>query len=216
MYIYPTVDHSVKSAFKMYPEVDHKVKSDYAMYPEVDDTVKPYSKRGVGHPTKYQEDLTIAQTFDYLDECKDKFVEVEVLTESGEIARRKLYKYEKEEGMQDDEAEAKTRTINRFEIPSVAGLAKYLGVSRETVYAWEKEHDEYSDTLRVLRAEQEIALINGGVSGQYNSNIVTLIMKKEHGYTDKIDLTTQGESIVYDDKRINDIIKARQERTDRE
>lgn len=211
-----TLTKAAENINKVIDSIPKKQKSDtlyLPIYPSVNAEVKPYAKRGRGHPTKYQKELTIAQTFEYLDECKDKYVEVNVLTEAGEIARRRLYKYEIEEGMKEEDAEPKTRTINRFQIPSIAGLAKFLGVSRETIYNWEKENTEYFDTLSILRVEQETALITGGVSGQYNPNIVTLIMKKEHGYTEKIDLTTQGESINYNNDKTNEIIAARQRRT---
>ncbi len=75
-------------------------------------------------------------------------------------------------------------------IPTIEGLAVHLGISRETVYAWEKETDkkEFSDILAILRAKQAERLINNGLSGDYNSTIAKVLLTK-HGYRDSQELS---------------------------
>lgn len=69
-------------------------------------------------------------------------------------------------------------------VPSVAGLACYLGVSRKTVYEWVKESTELSDTLEGILAMQENKLINKGLNGDFNPTI-TKLMLANHGYSEK-------------------------------
>ena len=75
-------------------------------------------------------------------------------------------------------------------VPSVAGLADRLEVCRETLYEWGRHENksEFSDILGRLSTRQEKVLFNGGLSGEFNSNIVKLGLAK-HGYSDKQEIT---------------------------
>lgn len=90
-------------------------------------------------------------------------------------------------------------------IPTRGGLARYLDVSRDTLYEWAKVHKEFSYIMETLGAEQEDRLINQGLSGRYNSTISKVLLTK-HGYADKLetDITTQGEKLSTDTV-INDL-----------
>lgn len=83
-------------------------------------------------------------------------------------------------------------------LPSVAGLAIYLGVARSRVYVWaELETElgkEFKDILEDILAEQENRLINGGLSGRYSPVLSKLALGK-HGYTDKADITSGDKPI---------------------
>lgn len=69
-------------------------------------------------------------------------------------------------------------------VPSIAGLACYLGVTRETIYNYQKENTEFFDIVSGILAVQERQLVNGGLSGGYNANITKLLLSK-HGYSEK-------------------------------
>lgn len=72
-------------------------------------------------------------------------------------------------------------------IPSVAGLACEIGISRETCYAWAKDETKvFSDILNVIAKGQERQLLRGGLSGGFNSSITKMILTK-HGYSDRIE-----------------------------
>lgn len=73
-------------------------------------------------------------------------------------------------------------------IPSIAGLALYLGVSRSTVNLWATQPDKkkFSDTLERIKARQEVLLLSGGLGGTMNSTITKLALAN-HGYSDKVD-----------------------------
>jgi len=82
------------------------------------------------------------------------------------------------------------KTEHKHSIPSVVGLAKILRINRDTLYEWAKDEkkEEFSDILRQIVSDQEFELLNGGLSGDLNSNIVKLVLGK-HGYSDKQEMT---------------------------
>lgn len=69
-------------------------------------------------------------------------------------------------------------------IPSAPRLSRKLGVTKSTLYEWASKHPEFSDLLDDMNAEQESTLLEQGLLGEYNSNIVKLVLGK-HGYSDK-------------------------------
>lgn len=97
------------------------------------------------------------------------------------------------------------------ELPTVVGLALYLGINKDTVTEWcklgeTKTEDvaeatiqlaqEFSVLVREIIQEQEKRLINRGLGGLYNPKIVGLVAAK-HGYAEKTetDLTSKGEKL---------------------
>jgi len=70
-------------------------------------------------------------------------------------------------------------------IPSIAGLAVSLGISRETVHAWVRDGDkpQFSDIIENLLTHQEDVLLSNGLDGTYNPTITKLILGK-HNYHD--------------------------------
>ena len=88
-------------------------------------------------------------------------------------------------------------------IPSNAGLSVVLGVHRGTIQAWANDSDkvEFSDMLVRLQSEQEQILLSKGLTGEYNSNIVKLVLAK-HNYADKSDI---NQNITIHEKTIDDL-----------
>lgn len=70
-------------------------------------------------------------------------------------------------------------------IPSVAGLAHFLGVSRECLYEWARQYPRFSDTLRLLQAAQERETLNRGLVGDFNATLCKLILAN-HGYGERV------------------------------
>ena len=148
----------------------------------------------------------------YLDTCQDSYrrfeevAEDEAGTEICEDPSCDRELCEKEHDDVDGETkQRRRRSLYRYsphyrrqvELPSIAGLAVYLGVSRTCIYEWRDAegeartdlHDEFSYILDAILAEQEKRLINNGLSGTYNANIAKLALGK-HGYSDKTDITS--------------------------
>lgn len=71
-------------------------------------------------------------------------------------------------------------------VPSVAGLAMHIGVSKQSLYTWSKieGNEEFLDAFSCVRIAQEKQLINGGLGGEFNPAIAKMMMAG-HGYSDK-------------------------------
>ena len=83
-------------------------------------------------------------------------------------------------------------------IPSAAGLALKLGITKSTIYDWASKYQDFSDMLGKMNAEQESKLLRGGLSGTFNATIAKLVLAKQ-GYSEKqeIDHTTNGKDIGF-------------------
>lgn len=84
-------------------------------------------------------------------------------------------------------------------VPTVAGLALHIGVSRGVIYKWDSEEQtdcQFIDILNAIKECQEVRLVNGGLTSQFNSVIAKMMLTK-HGYSDKqeIDHTSGGEKL---------------------
>lgn len=76
-------------------------------------------------------------------------------------------------------------------VPSVAGLACYLGISRSTAQEYAKDNAEFSGTLEAIKTLQENKLINKGLVGDFNPTI-TKLMLANHGYSDKAEIDNKS------------------------
>lgn len=86
-------------------------------------------------------------------------------------------------------------------VPSIEGLADYIGVTRTTIYDWESQEEkaEFSYIVEQVRHKQAKELINKGLEGKFNPTMSKVILTK-HGYTDKseLDVTTKGDKVKSD------------------
>lgn len=99
-------------------------------------------------------------------------------------------------------------------IPSIAGLAAFLGVSRDSLYNWSKIDAEFFDILERVKSLQEIILLNAALVGAFNPAMAKLLLYK-HGYSDKQEIDHRSgdksmtpnkiELVVIDSKDYNDI-----------
>ena len=75
-------------------------------------------------------------------------------------------------------------------VPSVAGLAVYLGINKATLYEYVKIDSELgrelNDMLKAIQDKQEKMLLSGGLKSTFNSTITKLMLSK-HGYSDKVE-----------------------------
>jgi len=83
-------------------------------------------------------------------------------------------------------------------IPSLAGLAYQLEITKETVIQWMKDEnkDEFSYHASKIATNQERALINGGLNGEYNPSIAKLLLHA-HGHSDKSEITGKDGEPLY-------------------
>ena len=82
-------------------------------------------------------------------------------------------------------------------VPTIEGMAIYLGLSRDTMYAWEKDNKDFSYIMEGLRQLQGNILINGALANKFNPTISKLLLSSKHGYVEKheADITSGGEKI---------------------
>lgn len=82
-------------------------------------------------------------------------------------------------------------------IPSVVGLADELHVCEKTLYNWADDNPEFLQMLNRIKSKQHRKLLEGGLGGEFNSNITKLVLAK-HNYSDKqaIDATSSDGSMT--------------------
>lgn len=107
-----------------------------------------------------------------------------------------------------DEYEQLTKQINsdkgyemfdnklKVKLPTMGGFARFIGVNKSTLYEWAEKHEEFSDALEEIKQEQEDRLLDNGLSGDYNPTIAKLILSSNHGYAEKQDVTSNGETLT--------------------
>lgn len=78
-------------------------------------------------------------------------------------------------------------------VPSIVGLSRYLGKARPLLYQWrdENRNQAFTDILQNIVSEQKRLLLSKGLKGEFNSNIVKLMLGK-HGYSDKQQIEQSG------------------------
>lgn len=97
----------------------------------------------------------------------------------------------------EDRTDGKEMGKLKVKLPTVDDFARYISVSRASVFLWAETYPEFSDSLEKITAEQKKRLLNSGLSGEYNSTIAKLILSSNHGMAERVDqdLTTKGERI---------------------
>lgn len=78
-------------------------------------------------------------------------------------------------------------------VPSIVGLSRYLDTRRRQLYQWKDENrnERFTHILEKIIEEQKRLLLAKGLSGEFNSNIVKLMLGK-HGYSDKQQIEQSG------------------------
>lgn len=127
----------------------------------------------VGRPTKYEGDITVQKVYEYVESCGEDGVE----------------EFHKTRGEKSDSYDR----IVKVTIPTIEGLAVYLGVNEDTIREWRKEEDKkaFSVAVDYLFSVHKKRLIQKGLSGEYNSSIVRLLLAP-HGYREQTEIMGQG------------------------
>lgn len=119
-----------------------------------------------GRPPKYSKKILI-KTREYIDSCVDE--EKQIVRQANSEKGYEMYDYKL-----------------KVNLPTIEGLALYLGIVKSTVFDWEKKYEEFSNLVEELRAKQAKVLLENGLSGEYNSTITKLILSK-HGYREQLE-----------------------------
>jgi len=94
-------------------------------------------------------------------------------------------------------------------IPSIAGLAQEIELSRETIHTWAKDKNkkQFSDIIKALSYAQERKLLNGGLKAELNPTITKLVLSK-HGYHDNPQANQGSSGITVNVNRSGVVIKS--------
>ena len=106
--------------------------------------------------------------------------------------------------------------VEKNKFPTIEGLAVDLGVVSSTVYAWEKEYADFSETVEALRDRQKLLLMENGLNGRYNTSFAMFLLKSMHGYNDKTPLyeATQNNYMNISPEGMADALKLMKENDD--
>ena len=152
----------------------------------------------MARPTEYKEKEILKASREYLDSCYEMRQVYEVLGDEVKIRGKKKVKVKRVSSME--------KMIVR--VPTIEGLALRLQISRDTLYAWKKKHKEFSYIIEELQHKQAEALINNGLTGDYNSTIAKVLLTK-HGYREGVEHTgDEGGPIAVSDERKKQVGKA--------
>jgi hypothetical protein len=133
----------------------------------------PMKKDRFGRPTKYCEEiLHLAQ--EYINKPFFETVTKDVPTKNG----IETVAYERPNG-----------------IPSIAGLAVCLKVSRETIYRWSEKHSDFCDTLEELKVKQKEFLLYHGLTKGYDSSFAKFVSVNMTDMSDKKEVETNAQPI---------------------
>jgi len=98
-------------------------------------------------------------------------------------------------------------------VPSVAGLAIYLKRRRSVLYQWaaHADNEEFKGILEDITTLQEEIALSNGLTGDYNSAIVKLLLGK-HGYSEKVETQTNVTFDQISDEELNSRIENLEQR----
>ncbi len=85
------------------------------------------------------------------------------------------------------------------DLPTLAGFACKIGVHRDTLNQWSKDHPEFSDAVQKAKEYQEKILVNNALKGLYNPAFSIFFAKNNLGWKDRQDVTSNDgklESLV--------------------
>lgn len=134
------------------------------------------NRGGHGKPTLYNDQVHIIM-WDYLQKTKDE----------------------------------KVKTMNGVKImpniPMLCVVAIDIGVDEETMLDWhnkikkkssserEPHEDSYLGAYFAIKIEQRKRLINNGLGGGYNGGMAKFLLAANHGMTERVDHTSDGEKV---------------------
>jgi molybdopterin-guanine dinucleotide biosynthesis protein len=84
--------------------------------------------------------------------------------------------------------------IDNF-IPSIAGLAVYLEVTKRTLYMWMEKHSTFDNLCDRILAKQESVLLDKGLRNDCNANIAKLALHN-HGYKEKTEVKQKSKTNI--------------------
>ena len=80
--------------------------------------------------------------------------------------------------------------------PTLAGYAARVGVRRETLWAWTRQHEEFGEAVGICKAIQEQVLVTMGLLGAYAPGLTIFMLKNLLGWQDKVEQVQKGAVVL--------------------
>jgi len=88
------------------------------------------------------------------------------------------------------------------DLPTLAGFAVKIGVHRDTLNQWAKDHKEFSAAIKRSKECQENLLVTNGLQGLYAQPFAVFTAKNVMGWRDKSDTEINGNLTILIDKSL--------------
>jgi hypothetical protein len=84
------------------------------------------------------------------------------------------------------------------DLPTLASFASNIGIHRDTLNQWTKDHKEFSDAIKRAKEHQERILVTNGLLGLYQGAFAIFTAKNVIGWRDKTetDITSGGKPLI--------------------
>ena len=80
--------------------------------------------------------------------------------------------------------------------PTLSGYAAKIGVRRETLWAWTRQHEEFDEAVGICKAIQEHVLVTMGLLGAYRPSMTIFMLKNLLGWKDKVEQVHKGAVVL--------------------
>ena len=99
--------------------------------------------------------------------------------------------------------------LDKGDFPTIEGFSVYLSVGTRTLYDWQSEYVDFSQTMDELRDIQKHLLISKGLTGGYNTRFSMFLLRSNHGMLEKEPLVsaTQNNNLNISPDLLADALK---------
>lgn len=84
---------------------------------------------------------------------------------------------------------------HNLKLPQVTDFARFIGISKDTIYKWADKYEDISDAIKKIKDLQEVELINNGLysSKEVSSTMAIFLLKTNHNYIETEKRVLMGE-----------------------
>lgn len=95
------------------------------------------------------------------------------------------------------------------DLPTLAGFCCKIGVHRETLLNWAKEHAEFYEALCMAKEHQERILVSNGLMGNYDKTFAIFTAKNLINWHDRHEVQHSGKITISDERKKEKLEKVR-------
>lgn len=80
--------------------------------------------------------------------------------------------------------------------PTFEGFCTEIGITTQTMHNWTKQNPQFFDAYKIAKQKQKTFLLQGGLSGQYNSSFAKFVAINCTDMIDKSEVKTENDHNV--------------------